>query len=295
MSEFDGTPFVAGSVTAIRAFKVDSLGRLQSPQRDHIFTPGVNEAKCGTTSTDQFIVDYVAMTSAIRGYRTGGYVAGPTHTTRTTETAAEAAEPKTHKSGSIGCRCGYYAYYDESEKNAWLNPGCVEAVVEATGTVTHGTKGIRAEKMRVVGVVDPTAPTVKGRRQRWDDFCARVEGKTPDLLGGLYLGVGVLALVFGVALAVIGPRVTGGGLLTLAALCFFGTAVEMRGFTLNLNRRYPLGTQHPSIAAEVMALVRRNYPEVKVYPTRDAMLAAHPTTKPPEPSPDDEDFWTRRT
>lgn len=44
--QFTGTPLVAGDVLGVRAWDVDSLGRIKSPQFSHIWTPGENVAAC---------------------------------------------------------------------------------------------------------------------------------------------------------------------------------------------------------------------------------------------------------
>lgn len=44
--QFTGTPLVAGEVLGVRAWDVDSLGRIKSPSFKHIWTPGENVAAC---------------------------------------------------------------------------------------------------------------------------------------------------------------------------------------------------------------------------------------------------------
>jgi hypothetical protein len=64
--------------------------------------------------------------------------------------------PPAHSAPGNGCSCGFYAHYDSSEdfyRGSRWNPtegfAYVRTVVELSGTVVMGTKGVRAEKMRL--------------------------------------------------------------------------------------------------------------------------------------------------
>lgn len=65
-----------------------------------------------------------------------------------------------HRVGSLGCYCGFYAFYDFNKSRAleyglslypWRD--LIFGVVEAKGIVTLGTRGFRAEKMRIIETI----------------------------------------------------------------------------------------------------------------------------------------------
>ena len=69
-----------------------------------------------------------------------------------------------HSAPNRKCRCGFYAHYDPQEdfyagtywywqdKYLWQNAALVKAVVELSGRVVMGTKGVRAERMKIVAI-----------------------------------------------------------------------------------------------------------------------------------------------
>lgn len=313
-TDFDGTPFVAGSVTAIRAFKVDSLGRLRSPQQKAIFTPGVNEAECGEAAKlhaalDSYRASYhyaqrlhtLDTSRLTTSYHVSGQekpvredvdveaaVAADRRVRKAEEDIKKAEEAAEHVPGQMGCKCGFYAYYDETERNTWMDDGCVEAVVEATGTVTHGEKGIRAQKLRIVGMVDPKPkkPGLWRRLAGWmyDRIWAQMLVTAMAAAGGVGAILNLATDRYGLAFTLIASIVA-----LLGAIGFSTAFVDVP---------LPRGAvELGDSAATGFELVKRNYPDVKVYRTRKAMLAAHPTTKPAPPavpSPEtDDNFWKR--
>lgn len=264
-SEFSGRLFVAGSVTAIRVFKVDSLGRLCSPTQEFVFRPGVNEAECGL-------------------------VLDPFRSARLSARMAKAGvtlEKPAHRPGSMGCSCGFYAYYTTGA-NPWHGDGTVEAIVEATGVVCHGTKGIRAERLEVAGIIMRPTGSGFGQFARWLSV-----GDKDDWAGGISLTGGVVTLI-GAAILSATVSLWFLAMLVLPAACTVVFAAAVKAIEY-----YPNGTGSPKghVPQELVDAVRRNYPRVPVYPSRKAALRVHRLTQPPTPvgpSPDDEDFWTRR-
>ncbi len=167
--------------------------------------------------------------------------------------------------GQIGCTCGYYGYFDNGH-NPHHTKGNVLAVVEAYGVTTVGSRGFRAEKARIVGLIDPAHKgwrrVVNHRNLAW--LC--LAANTFKLAQSLVLTRWSDAASSVVAMAII------------AALMF---APVFR------DRIYPKSTPLPES-------VRANYPDVPVYRSRKAALKAHPLTPPPKPTPEtDADFWTR--
>ncbi|MGW0682912.1 hypothetical protein ACWD2L_06060 [Streptomyces sp. NPDC002754] len=148
----DAMTLVPAALTCYRHFGLDA-------------TPGVNLTPMNRPH-DAVYVDvpagdtFVADCHAFRGYPGCGCAM-----------CADTLAGKAHSSPSKGCKCGFYAHYnpdaDFYESSTWgappterfygftfghtLPPGMamVRAVVEMTGRVIVGTKGVRAEKMKV--------------------------------------------------------------------------------------------------------------------------------------------------
>lgn len=57
-----------------------------------------------------------------------------------------------HRVGSKDCTCGFYAYLDEGQ-NPNDHDGNVLAIVEGYGVVTYGSRGFRAEKIKVLALI----------------------------------------------------------------------------------------------------------------------------------------------
>lgn len=284
-NDFNGRPFYAGTFTGVRSFKVDRLGRLTGVGVQEVFRPGENVARC-----------------AGPGIMLGGTLARPTYAYLGDPASALSStfdpspwmihqsgpgpvaepEPPKHHVGQIDCSCGYYAYFDGG--NDYAAPGQVTGIIEGYGTVTVGDRGFRAEKARLVALVDPTS-RLSGWRQRWDDFSGWAERSTGAmLLGPALIGAGIVAgLVLG---ANVSPWFF--ALLLLAVMGIVGTAAGFHGISVNIDRR------HEDRAAAPFDLIRRNYPDVPVYPSLAAALAEHPTYQPEPVTPETAgDFWER--
>lgn len=123
MSEFSDRPFVAGSLIGIRAFK--PVGdRLVAPvQGTWLWRPGENVAACLPA------------------------LSWPLASTPTQD----------HRAGSMGCRCGFYAYF-QAGYNPHTRPGDIFGLIEGYGVVTVGTRGFRCEKARIVALIAPDVP-----------------------------------------------------------------------------------------------------------------------------------------
>lgn len=173
MSDFNDRPFVAGSLTGLRAFSVDKLGRLDSPSYSSIFRPGENVAACrkseaasswgGMFMPSRFYhYDYTfspVPTSSFRA-RLLGFDPPREEPESKPEPlglvkAFEDEKRKTHRPGEADCTCGYYAYFDGT--NEYKDRTRITAVVEGYGLCTVGDRGFRAEKMRLLALVKPKA------------------------------------------------------------------------------------------------------------------------------------------
>lgn len=254
---FDGAPLVAGSVTATRVFAVDSLGRLRSTMSDWSHKSTIITPGVNRARCQQ--------------------------------------RPESHEAPDGDCECGYYAYSDTEQRTEYerrTSPN-VHGVIEASGRVIHGTKGVRAEKMRVVAVVDPTAKEEEKPLTRWQRFSCwtytRGELSSCGFMAGCITAV--LSPAAGICLSVEeSPLVWLALAATVMAVAFMLVMASAHG------EGWRLLKLHKSFSEDLFARVVRNYPDVQVYPTWEAMLDVHPVTPPPaprEPSPEDEDFWTR--
>lgn len=256
MSDFSDRPFMAGSVVGQRSFLVDDLGRLTGVSQRAVFRPGENVAVC-----------------------------------------VERSRP--HQIATVNCGCGFYAYFDGGA-NPYHRDECVEGLVEGYGVCSVGERGFRAEKARLVALVLPNPTrTHPAWFDRLSDAC--YPRTWPSLVGIVSGLLGFVGFTLGMVGAIEGPRI--------AMLSFLITALGVGGFAVMLkadfhgiDRRYPsvrdLSRCHDKNAGrrQRLDLIRRNYPEVPVYGSMRAALAAHPLAPPPAPpvpTPDAEDFWTR--
>lgn len=266
MTEFSDRPLVVGSITGLRSFDVDSLGRLTGVRYPGVFRPGENVAQCRASSLSPLALSLLATGTAWTFSRT---------------TASANDKPETevakqeHRAAGLSCSCGFYAYFDDGD-NPHHKPGNVLGVVEGYGSVTVGSRGFRAEKARLVALVEERRPWLLSDAIRAAMFAVLCGVQAAGLFLNPYIsfsrygGNGAVASVLGILYA-----------LQLVAAVLTGIAVR------RVHRRIPAGSRIPDT-------VRRNYPDVPVYPSLKAAIAAHPLTPPPAPTPEtDDDFWTR--
>jgi len=279
MSEFGDRPFVAGSLIGVRAFDADKLGRLVGVNYPQIFTPGENTAKCFGGG----LTFFVHVMSETLGRRPG---------------EERPKSPPQHVTAGVGCSCGFYAYYDGHSD--YSERGRVTALIEGFGVCSVGTRGFRAEKARLVALVDDRRAS--RRHPRWFDRLAdRCRRRIwPQVLAVFAAIVGVLAVIAGVLAGIDGalvglPLVPGGGALVASAV------VVLKADFHGIDRAHPsvcdLSRCHDQRArGGSMDDVLANYPEVPVYRSLAAAIKAHPLTvpePPAKPTPADPDFWTR--
>ncbi len=192
--EFSQRPLVVGTITGLRAFKVDRLGRLTGHQLPTVWTPGENVAVC---RRQDGTLGAAAMRYVSQVYGSGGMISGPP--IRTSQPPpwvsnpacmcplctgvyrpdaprheVEAPSPKpAHDLVSLTCSCGFWAYFDGT--NAYKDTVSVTGIIEGYGRVVAGTRGFRAEKARIVALVRPGAKHVDALR------FAKVEHVYPDV------------------------------------------------------------------------------------------------------------------
>lgn len=246
MSEFADRPLIAGSLTGIRAFSVDRLGRLIGPQFGTVFRPGENLAQC------------VSQSQAV-SFTTG-------HGMIFVSDAPHNEVP--HQIGSVGCTCGYYAYFDR-KANRYQMPGNVLGLIQGYGTATTGSRGFRAEKAKLLALIDE-------RYKRDYFFGSRGAGLSRSALWVLVASFAVFLFALGQWQGALAPA--------SAALAMIGLHLfDWKG--------------SPRPKKSISAAIRRNYPEIPVYDSVNRALKDFPLTYPePEPVPTPENdpmFWTR--
>lgn len=172
MSEFSDREFVAGSLTGIRSFRIDPLGRLTGVSQQTVWRPGENRAEClkvtmrlGGGLLTQSYVDMLY----------GAIYSGSTVTVPGVSTHAVRPEtpPKTkHRAGELKCTCGFYAYFDEAA-NEYHQKDRLLGVVEGYGVTTVGRRGFRCEKATLRALV------IKPKRET--TLTDRVRHNYPDV------------------------------------------------------------------------------------------------------------------
>lgn len=270
-SEFAGISLGLGVVRGVRSFDVDPHGRLMGINYKVAWKPGENEAKC---LLDPYSTAIKGITNALSATYTFSMVGGGNITIpKATGTAIEKAEPSEKATHSLDtCSCGFYAYYDGS--NDYKSDARISAVVEGYGETLIGTRGFRASKARIAALCIPETKAKRPRIHWLTILWAAV--------ACIFMALGIFALINGKTVA--------GWIQVGGAVAYAGCAV------LNVWARRDDRSKSKTdpIPAEMLAKVRRNYPDVPVFTSFKAMVAAFPPDKGLEPSPDsDPRFWER--
>ena len=134
--DFTGPALAAGTILGVRAFDIDSLGRLRGVTHADVFRPGENIARCRATPQGRWAHVPGGMTWPMD-------------------------EPREHHPGSADCECGYWAHYDGT--HSYESTLRASAIIEGYGLVTLGTSGFRAGKARLVALVPPAHLPVAAR------------------------------------------------------------------------------------------------------------------------------------
>lgn len=161
MSLFDDRPLYTRPLVGIRSWRVHAdMGWLYGIVHPQRWLPGVNEAKCGKANRLPCVCN-------------------------TCE--PEKAPPK-HRVASLGCSCGFYAYFD-TEQNTHHRDCCVVGLIKGWGLMSVGERGFRCEKAQILALIDGDVPwrepsawdflTFRGR-----DY--RIPSRVPDLVRDHY-------------------------------------------------------------------------------------------------------------
>lgn len=273
MSDFSDRPLVADSITGVRSFKVDSLGRLTGVSHTEVWRPGVNEGKCAD-GNGGFYSRLRMLTLTYPGYA-GSYEY---------EVDPKGVKVEKHQVASLACSCGFYAYTDR-EANPYHEGGSnLIGIIRGSGVATVGSRGFRCESAEIVALVDGNM--ARGRTA-WDRYCSWA-----DRHMGASAAIATFGIVFGGVFGLAGGFTESPWLFALLILFGVGAATVKATFR-GQDMRFKGGR---SLSPDRVALVRRNYPDVQWFPSVDAAVKAFPLSAPPPPpvpSPADDDFWTR--
>lgn len=183
MNDFSERLFSVGTLTGLRAFSVDRLGRLISPSQGTVFKPGENVAQCRRSYGGPFSPGLLR--SIYAGYspfgivsprfvtdpKTGAVSVDYTPTPLADEVAPDPTEEPKHTVGALNCQCGFYAYTDGfNDYYSEYKEQRLAAIVEGYGICTTGSRGFRASRARVVALIEPHRKFANsvGADGRWD-------------------------------------------------------------------------------------------------------------------------------
>lgn len=294
-AEFSGMGLAIEPVRGVRAFEVDTLGRLTGVTYKSVWRPGENTSECKRLSADDPASGFWA------AYNKGllGPGSARRFVTASPMSPVLSSDPgETERSHDMTkCKCGFYAYYDGS--NDYHTPDRINAVVEGWGQTVIGTRGFRAEKARILALHIPGSKPAKPTLSRWDRLMKWLydhRDVTAAVFVAGFMVAGVLALL---ATSLVASYSDPRALLLLIPAALGGVSAWLCSKSLDWasQQRYRQ-TIHKyfeaNLPAALVEKVRRNYPDVPVFDTFEAMVKAFPPDKGQEPSPEtDPDFWTR--
>lgn len=144
MSDFASNPaipFAVGSLTGIRCWRVTPDGTLLAVNHSYRYAPGENKAGCAMGLPMGTVrVDYPRVTHL------------------------------DHHAGVQWCSCGFYAYYSGGDTyNQYAGYETITGIVQAYGRCTYGRNGFRAEKLKILAIVNPFLTDAEVRDQAKND------------------------------------------------------------------------------------------------------------------------------
>lgn len=270
---FNKRPFVAGSLTGIRAFRVDADGRLTGVIHKVRFEAELNTATC-------LIPPFMQMMRTIAQATANSKLPRPEH----------------HVAG-VGCSCGFYAYF--RGRNSYIGNAQVAGIIQGYGVCTVGNRGFRAEKARLVALVAPSrwGHRLPGVRRGYRFYLRWTRNHVRPLFH---------TLAHQAASLLSRHRRTAAAGMWLGARCdkVTTTAMSLTGLTVmfwvllhGMHHSWSLpvfaagwavewAATHkprentPPLSLAEFEVVARNYPGVPVYRSRRAAAKAHPLTLP---------------
>lgn len=284
--DFSAFELAVGTTKGLRAFDVDSLGRLTGVTHKAVWRPGENVAECRRSRrTPQCAKAHDDMISMFAYHGAKPRMpAGWPHTPQCFDsTPCLGLEPN--------CECGFYAFYNGA--NDYRQSSRVSAVIEGYGRTVVGTRGFRAEKAKIVALCLPglavkaTSAAAKPKKSWWDRLDSAVVW-----LGWVAAGAKAIATALDFSVA---NLIGSGGAIALAIVL---TVVARRSRTsrraTTVSAAITVDFGEPSLSRSQLERVCRNYPDVPAFSTVKEMLAAHPLDGAQRVTPEsDPDFWTR--
>lgn len=155
--EFSTRPFIAGTLTGLRCWRVDSFGRLLAMNQfpNPVWTPGENDAECHRQwAEDKYHLSWVSPTNISATYASlaaGGGLKWNTFDDRPPEMPPRVP---VHDIADLECVCGFYAYFDTAA-NQYAQADSIYGLIEGYGLVSAGERGFRASKARIKALVLP--------------------------------------------------------------------------------------------------------------------------------------------
>lgn len=344
VTQYGGLPYAQGSLFGIRAFRVDPLGRLVAATRDEVWTPGENVARHGDLARGSVVrVTKHLPAAGIADAATAIKLAGAEGKSDAT---AEKVEELLYDYSSLTpsptrkvrrwkvswldedhspatCQaCGFHGFTEPDAEDYENGPEArVVGVIEGYGKLTHGTRGFRAEKAKVVALLDPSGPP---REEDTRGLFARAmwwRARHPGLVLFLMFALVALTVVNGLLrrFDLIPPEGFVPVALAISGLLLANAVCATIPPKIVVRKWGPPGAEwrpgrtpaywEPSdktvlfherlarqAAIERFDRVRQNYPDVKVFTSRAEMIAEYgiaPPPPPPEPTPQNTDgFWT---
>lgn len=222
--EFDGSSLVAGTIRGVRVFRAMIDGRMRGAVAPLPFEPDEK--------------------GWAQGRHFAGMGMGPTL--------------PNHKVAGMNCTCGFYAYFSEQTNNYAESDGStITAIVEGSGTVTAGSLGFRAERLRVLALIAPNMPKRRRLRDIFND--------------PLLVALAAMACVAGAAFTE-GEKAAGSMISAVAALLLMlVVGMELsNGQTGRSLKGYVL------ITPQVFDRLRALYPQVPVFSSLEDALMVFP-------------------
>ena len=342
VTAYGGIPYAEGSLFGVRAFRVDPIGRLVASTRAEVWEPGENIARHdgidpeGKVARSEQISKAKARTSreAIRlagaegkaGARANEMIQSVSHG-RGFHPAVEFVwnvtwlEDAADHSPAACDSCGFHGFTEPDARDYERHYGpSVVGVIEGYGKLTHGKRGFRAEKAKIVGLLDPsganTAAAGRTRFARAMWWLARHPGvRMFWMFVALFVVVGNAfagrfdvvpdAVTVAVALA-LGTLLIGNAVFSVIPPSRVVKKWGPPGADWLPNRRRPYyepaddaREDDPVKRAEMaerFELVKRNYPDVEIFTSREEMtkkFGVAPVPPPPPPTPFTTDgFWS---
>ncbi len=269
MTGFDDTeiPLINGTVRGLRAFTINEDGTLTSiviGSGKTAYTEGINHAKCEA-------VRNMYSPDVTRWLISQGWI-------------------QDHRAPDKLCNCGIYAYFNETHVNGETNfvyssYRRVVGIVEGSGRCIVGDEGFRAEKIKIVALVDDTSrdPLMQRKpKQIFNDAARSMNARFASPKFGLHvllpvILIQILLTALGVALDI----------HVLTSISFYVSMMLMAsalfsayGSYVEFNDIFPstaeIGQRTGPPPKNISEKIRKQYPNIAHYRTLDAARSDFP-------------------